>query len=69
MENLINKYQNQLTTTTQALEELENAYQSQSSDNEFGMVITKQFFEKMSLGYSVEIDIYKNIIKDLEISK
>jgi hypothetical protein len=65
MTNLVRKYQEQLIVTTGKLEELQNSYKSKSTDNYWGREITKEFFEKISLGYNVEIDIYEKIIKDL----
>lgn len=66
MENLTNKYQQKLDETNQVYKSFKNSYESKTIDPDWGVVIDKPFFDKMSLGYLVEIQIYTQIIKDLE---
>lgn len=63
---LITEYQNRIITTTNVLDELEYDYKNGSTSESWGKKITKEFYEKMSLGYNVEIHLYKEFIIELE---
>ena len=62
---IITKYQEKITETTQTLHQMEHDYKNGSTNSDWGL-ITKEFFEKMSLGYKVELSLYKEFISDLE---
>ncbi len=63
---LITEYQNRIITTTKVLDELENDYKNGSKSESWGKKITEEFYKRMSLGYNVEIHLYKEFILELE---
>jgi len=66
MTELIKKYQEKLDKVNQVYKSFKNSYESKTIDPDWGKVIDKPFFDRMSLGYGVEIRIYTQIIKDLQ---
>jgi len=65
-QDLIKKYQDCLTSTLQTLETFTHSYESKTIHPEWAKVIDKEFYDRMWIGYKVQIRIYENIIKDLQ---